>query len=87
MLSKDESFKDFVLDQLQGLEEVEARRMFGGYGLYRDETFFGIRLFDPIGDNADNNFVGHEPARFHNSLGFQAHRRPSGHGCTQHVAS
>ena len=64
MLSKDESFKDFVLDQLQGLEEVEARRMFGGYGLYRDETFFGIRLFDPIGDNADNNFVGHEPARF-----------------------
>ena len=39
---KDESFKDFVLDQLQELDEVEARRMFGGYGLYRDETFFGI---------------------------------------------
>ena len=38
----DESFKDFVLDQLRGLEEVEARRMFGGYGLYQDETFFGI---------------------------------------------
>jgi DNA transformation protein len=39
---KDDSFKDFVLDQLQELDEVEARRMFGGYGLYREETFFGI---------------------------------------------
>jgi len=42
MNKKDESFKDFVLDQLQELDAVEARRMFGGYGLYRDETFFGI---------------------------------------------
>jgi DNA transformation protein len=39
---KDDSFKDFVLDQLQELDSVEARRMFGGYGLYQDETFFGI---------------------------------------------
>jgi len=42
MASKDDSFKDFVLDQLRELDDVEARRMFGGYGLYRDETFFGI---------------------------------------------
>jgi len=39
---KDESFKDFVLDQLQELDDVEARRMFGGHGLYQDEIFFGI---------------------------------------------
>jgi len=42
MNKQDDSFKDFVLDQLQQLEDVEARQMFGGYGLYRDETFFGI---------------------------------------------
>ena len=42
MASTDESFKDFVLDQLQELDGVEARRMFGGYGLYQDEIFFGI---------------------------------------------
>jgi DNA transformation protein len=42
MNQKDESFKDFVLDQLQELDDVEARRMFGGHGLYQDETFFGI---------------------------------------------
>lgn len=39
---KNESFKDFVLDQLQELDDVEARRMFGGYGLYQDQTFFAI---------------------------------------------
>jgi len=39
---KDDSFKDFVLDQLQELNSVEARRMFGGHGLCQDETFFGI---------------------------------------------
>jgi TfoX/Sxy family transcriptional regulator of competence genes len=38
MVSKDESFKDFVLDQLRELDDVEARRMFGGHGLYQDET-------------------------------------------------
>ena len=42
MASRDESFKDFVLDQLQDLDGVEARGMFGGHGLYKDETFFGI---------------------------------------------
>jgi DNA transformation protein len=42
MVSTDESFKDSVLDQLQDLDGVEARRMFGGYGLYQDEIFFGI---------------------------------------------
>jgi DNA transformation protein len=39
---KDDSFKDFVVDQLHELDNVEARRMFGGYGIYRDEAFFGI---------------------------------------------
>lgn len=39
---KDESFRDLVLDQLQSLEDLECRAMFGGYGLYQDDTFFGI---------------------------------------------
>jgi DNA transformation protein len=38
----DESFRDFVLDQLQPLGAVECRRMFGSYGLYQDGVFFGI---------------------------------------------
>jgi DNA transformation protein len=39
---KDGSFKDFVLDQLRELDAIEAQQMFGGYGLYQGETFFGI---------------------------------------------
>jgi len=38
MNEKDESFKDFVLDQLRELDGVEARRVFGSFGLCRDET-------------------------------------------------
>jgi len=40
--SKHDGFKDFVLDQLSELQGLTCRAMFGGYGLYRRETFFGI---------------------------------------------
>ncbi len=39
---KDDSFKDFVLDQLRNLRGVTCRAMFGGFGLYQGEVFFGI---------------------------------------------
>ena len=39
---KDDSFKEFVLDQLSGLGELTCRGMFGGFGLYSGQTFFGI---------------------------------------------
>ena len=35
-------FGAYVLDQLSGLGEVEAKPMFGGAGFYLDGTFFGI---------------------------------------------
>jgi len=38
----DDGFKDYVLDQLDGLEGVSARSMFGGHGLYLRADFFGI---------------------------------------------
>ena len=43
---KKDSFREFVLDQLSELGEVECRIMFGGYGLYYGgglgRAFFGI---------------------------------------------
>jgi DNA transformation protein len=42
MTARDDGFKDFVLDQLNGLRGLECKRMFGGYGLYCRGTFFGI---------------------------------------------
>lgn len=42
MAPKHDGFRDFVLDQLSELPGLTHRAMFGGYGLYRRETFFGI---------------------------------------------
>lgn len=39
---KEDSFRDFVLDQLRSLEGIRCRPMFGGHGLYLGEDFFGI---------------------------------------------
>ena len=40
-----DSFRDFVLEQLAALDGLRCNRMFGGYGLYSGEAFFGI-VFD-----------------------------------------
>jgi DNA transformation protein len=37
-----ESFKAYVEDQLRGFPGVSLRAMFGGFGIYRGERFFGI---------------------------------------------
>ena len=41
-MARNDSFKDFVLDQLSDLRSVTCRAMFGGHGLYQGEAFFGI---------------------------------------------
>ena len=45
----DDSFKEFVLDQLSALTDLRAKAMFGAHGLYSSDKFFGIldegRLF------------------------------------------
>ncbi len=41
-MKTDDLFVKFVLDQLQDLPGLECRAMFGGYGLYAEEVFFGI---------------------------------------------
>ncbi|HSY17760.1 MAG TPA: TfoX/Sxy family protein [Candidatus Acidoferrales bacterium] len=45
----DDSFKEFVLDQLSALPDLRAKAMFGAHGIYSGDHFFGIldegRLF------------------------------------------
>ena len=41
-MTKQDSFKEFVLDQLTGIEPVNCRAMFGAFGLYHPDVFFGI---------------------------------------------
>ena len=55
MTAKANEFLDFVLDQLSDLGDVRAKPMFGGHGLYRGPTFFGVvyggRLYLKVDDN------------------------------------
>ena len=60
-------FKEYVLDQLRDLPEVQCRAMFGGHGLYQGGTFFGIlfrgRLYFKTDDQSRANYEarGMEP--------------------------
>ncbi len=40
----DNTFKEFVLDQLRSLPELRAKAVFGGHGLYSGANFFGILI-------------------------------------------
>ncbi len=63
----DDSFKEFVLDQLSALLGVRARAMFGAHGLYQGENFFAIldegRLFFKTDAATEKDFTarGMEP--------------------------
>lgn len=52
------AFRRFVLDQLEGLEGVVPRAMFGGIGLYRDGLFFGIVAGDVLYLKVDDRTRG-----------------------------
>ena len=41
-MSVSDEFLDYVVEQLLGWGEVSVRRMFGGAGLYREGTMFGV---------------------------------------------
>jgi TfoX/Sxy family transcriptional regulator of competence genes len=45
---KDDSFKEFVVDQIHDLGQITCRAMFGGYGFYQDRVFFGILYKDRL---------------------------------------
>ena len=42
MPKKENTFLEFVLDQLQSLPDVRSSRMFGGHGMYQGDIFFAI---------------------------------------------
>ena len=57
----DDSFKEFVLDQLSALPDLRAKAMFGAHGIYSGENFFGIldegRLFFKTDATTEKDFL------------------------------
>jgi DNA transformation protein and related proteins len=48
-------FVAHVIDCLRGIGAVEAKRMFGGWGLYHDGVFFALVLGDVLYLKTDEN--------------------------------
>jgi len=61
MSRSNDTFRDFVLEQLDGIGDVVAKRMFGGLGFYRDGVFFavadGTRLYFKVDDESKAQYV------------------------------
>jgi len=68
-----DSFVEFVLDQLSELGDARRRAMFGGFGLYCGQAFFGIVHDDRLYFKTDQSSVGEYVARGMNS--FRANER------------
>jgi DNA transformation protein and related proteins len=51
-------FREFVLDQLGGIANLQPRAMFGGVGLYAGDTFFGIVAADSLYFKVDDKSRG-----------------------------
>lgn len=60
-MSVSQSYLGYVLEQLEAFRPVQARRMFGGIGLYADEVFFGLIDDDALYLKVDeSNRAGYE---------------------------
>lgn len=58
---RDRSLVDFIFGQLESIDGLRFRRMFGSYGLYADTIFFAIvwdgRLFFKTGDESRKRYL------------------------------
>ena len=57
-MARGSGFVDFVLESLQPLGGVSARRMFGGWGIYKDGVMFALIAYDQLYLKVD---VGNRP--------------------------
>jgi DNA transformation protein len=53
-----DGFRAYVLEQLEGVQSVRARAMFGGVGLYAGDVFFGIIAADALYLKVDDSNRG-----------------------------
>ena len=61
-MKKSDSFREFALEQLGEIRGLACRGMFGGYGLYAGERFFGIiykgRLYFKVSESSRGRYTG-----------------------------
>lgn len=60
-MASDPKFVDYVLDQIEEVGEVSAKKMFGEYGVYAQGKFFGLICDDKFfvkPTEAGRRFIG-----------------------------
>lgn len=68
-------FVDYLLELMAAVGAISARRMFGGYGLYRDGVFFGLVADDTLYLKADDLTRGRFEAQGLTPFAFDAPSR------------
>lgn len=75
-MPKDESFKNYVVEELlRNIDGVTARAMFGGYGIYRNGIFFALiadgRLYFKVDETNQSDYEkqGSKPFVYHSPNG------------------
>jgi len=67
-MASSSDFLRYVLGQLSTVNDLRSRRMFGGYGLYSGEVFFGIIsgdvLYFKVGDDNRADYAGRGMGQF-----------------------
>jgi DNA transformation protein len=58
MVSSRNEFVDYVLETMLHWASVNSRKMFGGYGLYREYLMFALIADDTLYFKTDDNNVG-----------------------------
>ena len=68
-MAQSSEFVEFVLESLQPLRGVGARRMFGGWGIYKDGVMFALIAYDTLyfqgRRRQSGGLPGRRPALFH----------------------
>ena len=62
-MARSSEFAEFVVESLQPLGGVSARRMFGGWGIYKDSVMFALIAYDTLYFKVDDgNRAAYEDA-------------------------
>ena len=68
-MKKDNDFYEYVKDDLfADIDGITSRHMFGGYGFYKDGTFFALiaygKLYFKVGPNNQKDYEKHKSKPF-----------------------
>lgn len=62
-MSTEREFVEYIVELLLPLEGIRAKRMFGGYGLFRDGLMFGLIAGSTLYFKTDSQNLAHFTAR------------------------